>query len=381
MPNTPADPEQSMFQKRYRRRAAPGTRPGAIHIPEGALPPDIRVTCYGPTNLVDQDHCTWDQAEQLIGKHRVTWIDIVGMGNESLFEQVGSSFRIHRLALEDVVNIPQRAKVEQYQDHLFIVCQFPKFGKKHSLEQVSIFAGKDFVITWREHPDECFDTVRHRLQFTGRAMRESGPDYLVYALLDVLIDRYFPTLEKIENAIDRIDAEMERGPTRTVVKRVHVLRHDVRLLRRLIWPLREAIDNLATRHAWLIEQETSLYLRDCHDHVIRILDSLENYREACSDLRDYYATEVSNRMNEVMKVLTVISTIFIPLAFVTGLYGMNFDPNVSMWNMPETKWRYGYPAVLLLMLAILVGQLAFFRWKGWLATFTSRNHKAHNRDH
>ena len=191
-------------------------------------------------------------------------------------------------------------------------------------------------------------------------------DYLLYALLDAVIDAYFPALETIGETLDDLDEEMESGATSAIVGRIHGVRHDVRLLRRIIWPLREAVDSLITDHEWLIGPDTGVYLRDCHDHAIQIIDTLENYREACSDLRDYYSTEVSNRMNEVMKVLTVIATIFIPLSFIAGVYGMNFDPEVSTLNMPELRWRWGYPVALGLMGAVAAGQLLFFRWRGWL---------------
>lgn len=364
---------KSMFLKRYKRPRVPGTRPGVINISPDAIEPTIQVASFDSTDLEELADCTWEDAVALRGKRRVTWIDIVGMKDETLFERVGTTLGIHRLALEDVVNIPQRAKVEDYQDHIFLVFQFPRYGKKHTLEQVSIFAGEDFVLTWRDRPDDCFTTIRHRMQFTGRAMRDSGTDYLLYSLLDVLIDRYYPTLESIEKAIDVLDSELERGLSRPLVLRLHGLRHDIRLLKRAIWPLREAIDHLASRHAWLITSETSLYLRDCRDHVFQILDLLENYRDSCSDLRDFYATEVSNRMNGIMKFLTMISTIFIPLSFLAGLYGMNFDPRASPWNMPELRSRFGYPVLLLIMVAIFLLQIGFFRWKGWLGPLFKRN--------
>jgi magnesium transporter len=364
-----------MFLRRYDHRLSPGARPGSIHIPAQALAPVIRVTCYGPEKLEDFPQSSIQQALQLRGKHPVMWVDIVGMGDAPLFEEVGQAFGIHRLALEDVVTIPQRSKVESYPDHLFVVAQCPRNGKKHTIEQISFFIGKNFIISWRESPSNCFDTIRHRMQFTGRAMRDLGTDYLLYALLDAMIDSYFPTLERIGEQVDRLDDEIERGPTRSMVARIHNLRHDVRLLRRIVWPLREAVDALTNRYEWLIGKEASVYLRDCHDHTIQIIDSLENHRDACSDLRDYWASEINNRLNEIMKVLTIISTIFIPLGFVAGLYGMNFDTEVSPWNMPELKWWFGYPAALALMAGIAGVQLWFFRWKGWLGSFSSRRSK------
>jgi magnesium transporter len=294
------------------------------------------------------------------------WIDIVGMGDAELIEQVGRELGLHRLALEDVVNVPQRSKVEHYDDKLFVVTQMPCPVGAQEVRQISFFASKDYVLSWREHPSSCFDAVRERLQVAGRPLRKSQTDYLLYALLDAVIDAYFPSLETIGNTLDELDVEMEQGATPALVRKIHAVRHDVRLLRRVVWPLREAIDALTTDHEWLITPETSIYLRDCHDHTIQVIDTLENYREACSDLRDYYATEVSNRMNEVMKVLTVIATIFIPLSFIAGVYGMNFDSEVSSLNMPELHWRWGYPLALTLMGAVAMGQLMFFRWKGWL---------------
>jgi magnesium transporter len=369
-PELETDLSTSMFIKTYEHTLSPGARPGSIVVPPDALPPSIRVTCYGPRKLEDHPQSTLDLAVQMRGKYPVMWVDIVGMGDANLFEQVGRDFGIHRLALEDVVTVPQRAKVENYAEHLFVVAQSPRKGKKHTFEQVSFFIGKDFIISWRESPSTCFETIRHRMQFTGRAMRDLGTDYLLYALLDAMIDAYFPTLERIGEIVDQLDDELERGPSRTMISRLHGIRHDVRLMRRIVWPMREAVDELASRYEWLIGKETSVYLRDCHDHIIQLLDTLENYRDACSDLRDYYASEVNNRMNEIIKVLTIISTIFMPLSFVAGLYGMNFDTN-SPWNMPELEWRFGYPTVMLLMLSIAICQLIFFWWKGWFGSITS----------
>ncbi|MDZ4657303.1 MAG: magnesium/cobalt transporter CorA [Bythopirellula sp.] len=374
MSDSSPDLSTSMFIKSYGHTLSPGARPGSINIPPGALPPTIRITCYGPSKLEDHPNCSLELASELRGKHPVMWVDIVGMGDPDLFEKVGQLFGIHRLALEDVVAIPQRSKVENYHDHLFVVAQAPRRGKKHTFEQVSFFLGNDFIISWRECPSDCFETIRHRMQFTGRAMRELGPDYLLYSLLDAMIDSYFPTLEKIGELVDRLDGELERGPSRPMIARLHGIRHDVRLLRRIVWPLREAVDELASRHEWLIGKETTVYLRDCHDHTIQILDTLDNHRDACSDLRDFFSSEINNRMNEVMKVLTIISTIFIPLSFVAGVYGMNFDTEISPWNMPELEWRYGYPAIMIIMFLIAISQLVFYRWKGWLGSFTSRSH-------
>jgi magnesium transporter len=188
-------------------------------------------------------------------------------------------------------------------------------------------------------------------------------------------------LEKIGERIDALDDEMQSGGAVELVSRIHSVRQDVRLLRRVVWPLREAVASLGREHEWLIRKETQVYLRDCHDHVVQIIDSLENYREACADLRDYHATEVSNRMNEIMKVLTIMSTIFIPLGFIAGVYGMNFDPEASSWNMPELEWPMGYPMALGLMAAVAIGLLLFFYWRGWLRSPSAQKRERSKSDH
>ncbi len=365
---------KSMSMKRYTQRGVPGAMPGLIHIPKGAHPPQIRFLGYGPDASVAYDDCKFSQVKSLRGVSPVTWIDATGLGDAALIEQFGQLFGIHRLALGDLVNIPQRSKAELYQEILFVVIQLPRDVRTGSsprngnyvVEQISFFVGNDFVLSWRERPSDCFDAVRARLQVEESVIRRSRPDYLLYALIDAVIDAYFPTLEHVGVKLDELDEELESGLHPGIVSRIHGVRHDVRLLRRVIWPVREMVDSLGREHKWLVGAETSVYLRDCHDHAVQIIETLENYREACSDLRDYHATEVSNRMNEIMKVLTVIATIFIPLSFIAGVYGMNFDSGVSELNMPELKWRWGYPFALGLMMAVAIGQLFFFRWRGWL---------------
>ena len=365
----------SMTMKSYGYRAAPGARPGQINVPPDAMPTCLRVTAYDQEQVVDYEGCDLAKVQEIRGKHTVMWIDVVGLGNADLIASVGEMFGLHRLALEDVINIPQRSKVEHYQDVAFVIAQLPRLTRQHDVEQISFFAGKDFVLTWRERPSGCFDSVRDRIESTGRVIRESSTDYLLYALLDAVIDAYFPVLEEVGNRLDSLDEQMEEGVAENIVSRIHAVRRDVRVLRRMIWPLREAVDSLESDFEWLISKETSIYLRDCHDHTIQVIETLENYREACSDLRDFYSTEISNRMNEVMKVLTVIATIFIPLSFIAGVYGMNFDSEISQVNMPELKWRWGYPMALGLMGAVAVGQLFFFRWRGWLGGGSSSRKK------
>jgi magnesium transporter len=265
-----------------------------------------------------------------------------------------------------MVNIPGRSKVEEYPNHLFAVTQIASCDDDLDTQQISVFMGQGFVLTWRERPGGCFDIVRKRLQVTRGATRSAGVDYLLYVSLDAVIDTYFPVLEKIGEQFDELDDLVETGVEQWLIGEISDMRHDVRQLRRIVWPLRDAIDDLIRTPHELIHQETLIHLRDCHDHTVQIIDTLENFRDAGGDLRDYYAASISNRMNEIIKVLTIISTIFMPLSFIAGVYGMNFDASASGWNMPEVRWRYGYLFSLALMAAVAIGQLIYYRRQGWL---------------
>ena len=304
----------------------------------------------------------------------VTWLDIDGLGDADVIEQVGQMFHLHPLALEDVVNVHQRPKVEMYGDYLFVI------ARSHSgldandataaleMHQVAMFLGRDFVITFRERGVHCFDKVRTRIQTSRGRIRESGADYLLYTLLDTVIDGFFPALEQHGESLDSLDDLISAGSEQDLIHRIHEVRSELLMIRRAVWPLREAINTLIRDSGDLISDETDLYLRDCYDHTVQIIDVIETDRELCADLRDYYLTVVSNRMNQVMKFLTIIATLFIPLTFVAGLYGMNFNPQASAFNMPELNWTLGYPFALAVMLATALAMLWYFHRKGWLST-------------
>lgn len=365
---------RSQQRRRFDQSIHPHTRPGTIIVPPDALPPLMRVTCYGPDQLVDKQNATVAQIRELRGKYPVMWIEVVGLGDAQLIEELGELFDLHRLALEDMVTIPQRSKVEDFPTHLFAVTQIPTYDNDLFTEQLSIFTGKGFVLSWRERPGNCFDVLHKRLQVMRGTTRSAGVDYLFYVLLDAVIDSYFPVLEKLGEVFDDLDDRVEADSDPAFIAQMRDIRHDVRQLRRIVWPLRDAIDDLVRSPPETLSQETLIHFRDCHDHAVQIIDTLENYRDAGSDLRDYYATSISNRMNETIKVLTIISTIFMPLTFIAGIYGMNFGPDPSSpWNMPELRWRYGYPFSLALMAVVAIGQLIFFRRKGWLGRSSRRD--------
>jgi len=353
---------------RLRQQAKPHTRPGTIVVPRQAVATRLRVTAYGPNKITELDDCQVEDIAQLVGEYPVLWVDAVGLRGDQVIQQLGNLLELHPLALEDMGNIPQRPKAEAYPKHLFTIAHTVDYGKVLSASQVSFFAGKGFVVSWREKPSDCFDFLRKRLEVKAGTTRSAGVDYLLYALLDAVIDTYFPTLEKISDRLDDLDESVENDTSPQLIREVHDTRHEIRQLRRIVWPLRDAIDGLMKKHKDWIGEEANIHFRDCHDHVVQVLDSLDSYREACSDVRDHYATEVSNRMNETMRLLTIISTIFIPLSFIAGLYGMNFSTEVSPLNMPELRWRWGYPFALALMAAIAVGQYLFFRRRGWIGS-------------
>lgn len=302
----------------------------------------------------------------------VTWLDIDGLGDAKVIEQVGQMFKLHPLALEDVVNVHQRPKVEMYGDYLFVIARahagLEAKSATDSLEtqQIALFLGRNFVVSFREQGVHCFDSVRKRIQTKRGRIRELGADYLLYTLLDSVIDEYFPALELHGEGLDSLDDLISAGAEQDLIHRIHEVRSELLMIRRAVWPLREAINMLIRDSGDLISDETNLYLRDCYDHTVQIIDVIETDRELCADLRDYYLTVVSNRMNQVMKFLTIIATLFIPLTFVAGLYGMNFNTQVSSFNMPELNWTLGYPFALAVMTANALAMLWYFHRRGWL---------------
>jgi magnesium transporter len=354
-------------RRRFDHSVHPHTRPGTIIVPPGAEAPILRVTCYGPDEMVERHNASLKQVRELRGKYPVMWIEASGFGDAELIQQMGELLDLHRLSLEDMVTIPQRSKIEDFPSHLFALTQIPSYNAGLNLEQVSVFVGSGFVLSWCERPGACFDIVHKRLQVARGTTRSAGVDYLFYALLDAVIDSYFPALEKVGEVFDELDDRVEADSDPELIALMRNLRHDVRQLRRIVWPLRDAVDDLVRTPPPMISDETLIHFRDCHDHAVQIMDTLENYRDAGSDVRDYYATAISNRMNETIKVLTIISTIFMPLTFIAGIYGMNFHRSEDApLNMPELDWKYGYVGSLVLMAVVAAGQLYFFKRKGWL---------------
>jgi len=354
-------------RRRMKRRAAPGAPPGSLTIDPNAPKPVIRLMAYSAEKFIERDIAQPDELRAYLGHWRVLWVNVEGLGDAATLEKIAEIFRLHPLAMEDVVNVHQRAKVDTFGERTFIVTHMMQITDHLQSEQVSLFLGPDFVVTFQEEPHwDCLDPLRERIRKPGTRVRETGADHLAYAILDGVIDHYFPVLESFGERLESLEDRVVATPDRAAVAEIHDLKRELLYVRRAIWPQREALNTLVRDEIPHITAETRLYLRDCYDHAVRIIDLVETYREVCSDLMDLYLSSLSNRMNEVMKVLTIISTLFIPLTFVVGIYGMNFNKAVSPWNMPELDWYYGYPLCLLVMVLIAIGQFWFFRRKGWI---------------
>lgn len=340
--------------------------PGTLIEPEGAPEPVISVMAYDQTRLVERTLDDPEDIQPLLDEYQVLWVNVNGLGDVDLLKRLGEMFDLHPLALEDVLNTHHRPKAEAYDDNLFVVTRMARI-RNHSLdiEQVSLFLGEGFVISFQERPGDCLEPVRQRIRKGGTRVRFMGADYLAYALIDAIVDGYFPVLEHYSERLSEAEDSVVADPGNHIVEHIHELKRDFQVLRHGIWPFREALRDLSGEMPF-IRDETRLFLRDCHDHVIQIVDILETYRERAAGLTDLYLSSLSNRMNEVMKVLTIIATIFIPLSFIAGVYGMNFDPDASPLNMPELQWYLGYPFALGVMLLVAVGLLYYFRQKGWI---------------
>lgn len=340
----------------------PGESPGTLAVTPGAPRPQISLIAYGPEETVELPILEPEDARQYLGVYPVVWLNVEGLGDTTLIARIGEVFGLHRLALEDVTDKHQRAKVDYYTDHLFFTSRMTTYANVLETEQLSIFLGSGYVVTFQETPGDCFDPVRERLRQRRGRLRYCGPDYLAYALLDALVDNYFPVLERYGDVIERLEDEVVVRPAPDLIARIHELKRDLHAIRRSVWPLREALSALLRDTSPRFTDETRLYLRDCYDHVAQLLEMSEAYRDVASSLMETYLSSVNNRMNEIMKVLTIISTIFIPLSFVASVYGMNFT------NMPEIGWVWGYPMALGIMFTMAMGLLYWFRRKGWLGS-------------
>jgi magnesium transporter len=328
----------------------------------------MRVIAYGPGGVVEKEIADASELAAHFPAADVTWLDVQGLGDVALIERIGAVFGLHRLWLEDVLSTRQRPKVENYGDVRYVVVRSLETGETLETDQISIFLGPRFVVTFQERYGDCFDALRARIRSGKGNLRTSGPGYLTYALLDATVDNYFPVLERLGERLDALEDALIEKPTTRALEEIHALRRELLTMRRAVWPLREALHHLLRDHDTAFSESLRIYLNDCYDHTVQVMDLVENYREIASGLIDIYLSSMSHRMNEVMKVLTVISTIFIPLTFVAGVYGMNFDPDAGPLSMPELRSPYGYAATLAFMAVVGISLTVWFWRKGWIFT-------------
>jgi magnesium transporter len=366
---------------RIHKRAEPGAHPGTVVVDPSAPPPAIQIIAFGPEHYQSQELTGPDEIPMFLDQSTIVWVNVDGLGDARTIKQMGQIFGLHDLVLEDIVNVHQRAKVEEYEDYLFLVARMVSHEESLQTEQISMIVGQRFVVTFQERRGDCLEPVRRRIRKSQHVIRKMGADYLAYALIDAIIDGYFPVLEYYGEQINILEDQLLERTTTSAIARVHRLKSELFILRKAIWPHRELVGELLREETPLITPETRIHLRDCYDHVVQILDLTETCREVASDLRDFQFSQITMRQNEIMKVLTVTATIFIPLNFIAAVYGMNFDSDVSAWNMPELEWPYGYPFAILLMLLTAAGFLGFFWYRGWLGRDPTWQRAPHRRLH
>jgi magnesium transporter len=325
--------------------------------------PRISVITYGKETLEERYDISLDEALAAVGSDNVTWINIDGLHDTDMLMRLGDRLDIHPLVLEDIVNVTQRPKMEDYEHFIYVVLRMIRWDdieEKVFAEQFSLVLGERTVLTFQETKGDVFDPVRERLRKSTSRMRRTGSAYLADVLLDAIVDNYFVVMEKINERVEALEEPVSNDPTPDLLQEIHQLKHDVIYLRKLVVPVREVIDRLIRSDSTLVGDDVRLFLRDVYDHVINVTDTIDVFRDMLSGLQDLYMSSMGNRMNEVMKVLTIIATIFIPITFLAGIYGMNFE------FMPELKWRWSYPVLWGLIITVGLGMLTFFRRKRWL---------------
>jgi magnesium transporter len=353
---------QKLIKKRSKKAGLP---PGTlVHIGEkkGEIP-KITIMDYDEVHFQEKEVKTIEECFLFKDKPTVTWINIDGLHQVEILEKLGECYGFHPLVLEDILNTDQRPKVEDYSEYIYIVLKMLDQNNKSNeilTEQISLILGPNFVISFQEREGDVFGPIRERIRTGKGRIRKMGADYLAYALLDSIVDNYFVIMEKLGEKIEFLEEEVVKQPIPETLQTIHHLKREMIFFRKAVWPLREVIGSLERGELPLVKETTRIYLRDVYDHTIQVIDTIETFRDMVSGMLDIYLSSVSNRLNAVMKVLTIIATIFMPLTFIAGMYGMNFK------YMPELEWRWGYPAVWFVVVLISVSMLIYFKRKRWL---------------
>jgi magnesium transporter len=320
----------------------------------------INMLCYSGDEWFEKECKDVDALLKQQSASDVCWIHISGVHDVDVIERIGARFNIHPLVLEDIVNTNQRPKIEENKDYLYIIVKMIHCNLNIDYEQVSFIVGDHYILSFQENDNDTFAQIRERIKNPKGKIRTKGVDYLAYALLDCVVDHYYIALESLGERIEVLEDKVMLDPTPDILKEIHTLKNDMLYVRKAVWPLREIINALSRGDSALFHKDTLVYIRDVYDHIIQIIDSIEMYRDMVTGMLDIYLSSVSYKTNEVMKVLTIIATIFIPLTFIVGLYGMNFK------NMPELEYEWGYPIVLCIMALISMCMVVYFRRKKWI---------------
>ncbi len=353
------------------KRKKPGSAPGTIqHIGQRHLD-NVLITIhdYDDAHVEEIAIDEIKEAKQYLEDPSKTWIKVKGLHDIEKLKTIWAYFDLHPLIQEDIVSTTQRAKLEVYENCLYFVLRMLTYSTEdHVLksEQISIVLGQNYVLSFQETDKDYFNPILKRLQVENSRLRKLGPDYLTYALIDCIVDHYFAVLDVLADEMEILEDKLLANPDDNILHHVHRLRREFILFRKSVWPLRDAMNSVIRDESKFIQSKTKVFLRDVYDHMVQVIDNIENYRDMVLVLHEMYMSHVSNRMNEVMKVLTIIATIFIPLTFIAGVYGMNFDPGSSPLNMPELSWYWGYPASLFVMAVVAVIMIIYFKRRNWL---------------
>lgn len=353
------------FLRHRKHSKKPGQAPGTLHFTGEKRIENVQMNLcdYDVHQLGEFDISDIEESKPYLESPSKTWINVLGLHDVEKLKEIWGYFGLHPLIQEDILNTNQRAKIEEYPDQVFFVLRMMSILEETgelNVEQVSIVLSEDSVLSFQEDDFPIFEPVLHRLRNNAPRLRKEGPDYLAYALLDTVVDHYFKVMERLGDEIEVLEEHILTNVDDDIPEQIHALRRKVLYFRKAIWPLRDSLNNLLREESPLINEDNKIYFRDVHDHLVQIIDGIENYRDMIIGMLDMYMSQVSNKMNEVMKVLTIIATIFIPLTFLAGIYGMNFE------YMPELSVKWAYPAVWVVMIITTIFMLIYFRKKKWL---------------
>lgn len=352
---------RKQLPKTSRPQALPGE--GGYVGEKREAPVRLQLIQYDEKQFTEKELTSVEQVASLPTNHGIFWLNVTGVHDETILQQISEIFSIHPLVIEDVANTTQRAKVEEYDDYLFVVLKMVSVDKSTNatvMEQLSLIVGKHFVISMQEQEGDVLDLLRDRIRFAKGRMRRMGSDYLLYAIADSVVDNYFAVLENIGTAIEEQEDILLNSPDQELLQNVYSLKRELVFLRKSIWPMREVASVLQHSEHKIIKKATSVFYRDVYDHTVQVVEAVETFRDMMTSMLDLYLSTVSNKMNEVMKVLTIFAAIFIPLTFIAGVYGMNFE------FMPELKWKLGYAYWWIAVILLTAGMIIYFKRKKWL---------------